>query len=47
MIKDFEKTYEPDFPIQPSEYRILLDDPQWRKLQQYANEVHQAIYPTL
>lgn len=46
MIKAFEIAI-PDFPERNSEYRALWQNPDWKKLQEYAKEVHRAIYPYL
>lgn len=35
----------PDFPERPSEYRALCDNPDWKKIQQYAKELYDSIYP--
>lgn len=46
MVKSFER-YIPEFPVRLSQYHSLLNDPEWRKLQKYAKEIHDRIYPRL
>lgn len=46
MIKAFEKYY-PEFPETPSQFRALLEDPEWKKVQQFAKELRDRIYPRL
>lgn len=46
MIKAFMKYY-PDSPESPTAYQKLLADPEWKKVQQFAQQVRDKIYPRL
>lgn len=51
MLTHFEDTYylnaNKEFPSTPREHRDLLQNPEWRKIQEYANRVYQRIYPNI
>lgn len=45
MLREFQIAY--DYPTKPSEYRSLLNHPEWQKIQKYAKELYDRINPTI
>lgn len=43
MLTAYQAAY--DFPERPPEYRALLSNPDWQKIQKYAHEVYNRLYP--
>jgi hypothetical protein len=45
MIEAFQDTI--DYPSTPSEYAVLLNHPEWKKIQRYTQDIKRQIYPEL